>query len=822
MADGFETDYFISRLTTPAATAAQEVADILKDAGFSSFSQNYDIGYSDNFIIEIHKALKRCEHFIALLTKDYDEAPYTMMEWANFYRFHVETGGQRRFIVLRVEECDPPGLLAGIVYQDLAGVTDPAERRKRILAAVEGRSSTKPTTTRLFENVPTRDRNFTGRDAALAELHTLLMDDKPAAITQAAQAAIHGLGGIGKTTLAAEYAHRYQGTYAGVYWCKAESRTLLIQDLAALAARLDPKLAELADQEKAAQAGLSRLAAHAGLPYLLVYDNVETPKALKDLLPHAGARVLITTRYPDWGGLATTEKLDVLAPDAAATFLEKRAGRKDSAGAAKLADALGYLPLALDHAGAYCRLTGESFTTYGGKIAARIDHLPDSATYEKSVAATFELAIEKAAAKTQAAETLLGFCAFLAPERIPLDLVDDTILTEDERSMALAALASVSLVEHTQLDDGAPAVTLHRLVQAAMRIRLANEEKADFVVERLTRRLTLAFPRKASIELSTWPRCAVLLPHVLALRELDMWGHDMMEITGELLARTGSHLRERGLYAEAEPLLRDALRLSEVALGSEHDIVANRLNNLAFLLKTTGSFEEAEPLYRKAITIGENALGHEHPNVAIRLNNLAGLLRDAGRFAEAEPLFREALAISEKALGREHPSIATRLNNLGLSLSKNGRFAEAEPLYREALAISEKALGRDHPSIAIRLNNLGLLLYKNDRFAEAEPLLREALMIDIKLYGDDHPNTALCHGNLSALLIKTNRATEALPHAQAALVIFERALGHKHRHTMRSASSCAKALAALGRDAEAAELRQRYIVKGDRIGSSKM
>ena len=116
------------------------------------------------------------------------------------------------------------GLLAGIVFADLVGVQDPRERRKRIITAVEGRSIATPRLERLFENVPPRDLNFTGRDNRLSELHKLLMDtDRPAAITQAA---IHGLGGIGKTSLAAEYVHRYAGAYAGVWWAPAEQRTV--------------------------------------------------------------------------------------------------------------------------------------------------------------------------------------------------------------------------------------------------------------------------------------------------------------------------------------------------------------------------------------------------------------------------------------------------------------------------------------------------------------------------------------------------------------------------------------------------------------------
>src|SRR5882724_13358085 len=130
----FEIDYFISRRGTHAAVA-QEVAQALKSVGVTSFSQDYDIATGENFVGKIHDALERCEHFIALLTSDYDSAPYTRMEWTSFIPVHVESGEKRRLIVIRLENCQPLGLLRGIVYADLVGVTDPQERRRRIIAA---------------------------------------------------------------------------------------------------------------------------------------------------------------------------------------------------------------------------------------------------------------------------------------------------------------------------------------------------------------------------------------------------------------------------------------------------------------------------------------------------------------------------------------------------------------------------------------------------------------------------------------------------------------------------------------------------------------
>jgi tetratricopeptide (TPR) repeat protein len=799
-------DFFVSRRGS-AATVAQEVADVLASAGYSSFSQDYDIGHGVNFVAEIHKALKGCQHFIALLTHDYDEAPYTQAEWTNFYKAAVESGGARRFIVIRVEACNPPGLLAGIVFADLVGVHEPRERRKRILAAAGGRSIAEPAGTRLFENVPPRDLNFTGRDESLAALHSLLMDvEKPTAITQAA---IHGLGGIGKTALATEYVHRYAGAYSGVWWANAEQRTVLVASLAALAGRLDRRLTEEPDQDKAARAAIANLAERTGLPILLVYDNVENPQTQDGLVPSASARVLVTTRWTDWGGHAAELKLEVLTPAKAAEFLQKRAARTDPADAARLATALGNLPLALDHAGAYCKLTGTSFDAYRGKIDALIAKAPKGATHP-DVFATFSLAIEKAASECQAAEPLLGFFAYLAPENIPLDLVTEDIVKAHDLPEALGSLASVSLVEHVTLDDGSHGITLHRLVQAAMRARLAENGETAVAVARTTARLGNAFPRDGYSEPRVWPRCAALLPHVLALREYKLWNVESAVSASILLDKAGSYLHGRAASAEAEPLLREGLALGEKALGREHIDIAACLNNLASLLFETVRHTEAEQLYREAIAIGEKTLGREHPDVAIRLSNLAGLFQNTARHTEAEALYREAIAIGEKTLGREHPNVAIWLNNLAGLFRDTDRDVEAEALYREAITTGEKTLGREHPRVSMRLSNLANLLSSIGRHAEAESLLHEALATSQKMLGPNHPDTAIQQWSLAALCLTTGRAAEALPFAEAALAVFEKLLGAEHTWTKRCARTLASVLTTLGRVDGAAALRTKY------------
>ena len=159
-----------------------------------------------------------------------------------------------------------------------------------------------------------------------------------------------------------------------------------------------------------------------------------------------------------------------------------------------LAEALDNLPLALDHAAAYCKRTQVWFNDYAKKVSSLIDAAPRGAGYPRSVAATFDLAITQAVAQCPAAETLMAYLAQCAPERIPMTLVEGAIEDEAQRQRALAALSEVSLLKHDPFEDGTPAVTLHRLVQAVARARSEANGSAHQAVRRLIARLAATYP----------------------------------------------------------------------------------------------------------------------------------------------------------------------------------------------------------------------------------------------------------------------------------------------------------------------------------------
>jgi tetratricopeptide (TPR) repeat protein len=298
-----------------------------------------------------------------------------------------------------------------------------------------------------------------------------------------------------------------------------------------------------------------------------------------------------------------------------------------------------------------------------------------------------------------------------------------------------------------------------------------------------------------------------LQERALAIREQTR-GRDHPD-TAESLNNLALLLKAQGELAAARPPAERALAIYEKVFGEEHPSTATALNNLALLMQAQGDLAGARPLFERALAIYEKVLG-DHPSTAASLNNLAFLLEALGDRAAARRLYERALAIDEKVLGEDHPDTATDLMSVALLLHDEGDLARARPLYERALAIREKALGREHLRTAECLNNLAALLHEQGELAAAQPLYERALAIYQTALGEDHPNTNRGRHNLARVLLASGAPAAALPLAEAALAGHQNALGADYGWTKDSARATADALAALGRNEEAATLRLRY------------
>ena len=634
-----------------------------------------------------------------------------------------------------------------------------------------------------------RTRYFTGREQLLARLRAQLLERH--------RAALSGLGGIGKTQTAIEYAVRHRAEYPdGVFWVNAETIGGLTRGFGEIATTLLLPAAESNDQDKLVKATLAWMDANDD--WLLILDNVSDRREVRPFVPGRGkGDVLITSREPVFAELGIPRALELhdLDTEDGVRFLLTRTGREedadssDRAAAAALATELGSLPLALEQAAAYIAETHAAFSaylrTFRKRRVALLERSGDLLSHD-TVAVTWAANFEAVESASLAAADVLRVSALLAPDTIPFELfldgapaLGESIATAlgdaDELAMAevLRPLARYSLVRS---DAASQVFSVHRLVQEIVWAALAESQRRTYV-ERTIRALEAAFPE---VEFATWAQCERLVPHVSSLSERADFDAVHSDVAARVLNRAGRYLWERGRYPEAQALFERALAIGERTLGPDHPDVARSLDSLAIAHSKQGRYAEARALLERALGIRERALGPDHPEVAHNLNILANVDFEQGRYAEAQPLHERALAIRERVLGPDHPAVAISLNNLGIVDSCQGRYAEAQTAYERALAIWEHALGPDHPNLAQSLDNLGEANARQGRYGEAQALHERALEIRERSLGKDHPQVAESLNHLGEAHRDQGRYAEAQAMYERALAIWERALGPEH------------------------------------------
>jgi tetratricopeptide (TPR) repeat protein len=712
-----------------------------------------------------------------------------------------ERGSQQPGPYFRVKLC----ALFGKSAAELGLLPDEQPLTKEEVSSTE-QASLSPADSLALWTVPyRRNPHFTGRDELLEHLARQLSCEKQSAATlrrailSQAQA-VKGLGGIGKTQIALEYAYRSreQDRYTHILWLNAASEEAILTSFQMLAERL-PNFVDKAqkDQRQLIAAILHWLEACSD-PWLLIMDNADELALVQPYLPQQGlGSILLTTRATAVGWLAHSMEVEQMGLTEGTQFLLHRTQCLDPSDeqyneATNIVIALDGFPLALDQAGAYIEETRCSF---GGYLQLYKRHRAillarrgkQASHYPNSVATTWSLSFQKIEQTHPAAAELLRLCSFLSPDHVPEELLtggvahwppmlQDALADPLGFNELLEILQAFSLVKRLSQEH---LLSLHRLVQAVLLDRMDPELQRSWA-KRVVCAVNTIFPVNPQEDVKVWPFCQRYLEQVQACDALIQHYQLQFLEAAQLLNRAGMYLHEHASYDLAEPLFQRALAMAEQQLGPEHDLVASSLNSLGNLYRAQGQYEQAEPLLQRALVIWERTVGPDHARLASPLTFLGLLYWQQGKSKQAEPLLQRALAIWEQTLGPHHARLAFPLNNLGNLYCEQGQYEQAELLYQRALGIWEQTLGPDHPHAAFPLNNLGFLYREQGKYEQAEPLLLRALHIREQTLGPEHPELAFPLNNLGNLYREQGKYEQAEPLLHRALHIWEQIGGPEY------------------------------------------
>jgi tetratricopeptide (TPR) repeat protein len=669
-------------------------------------------------------------------------------------------------------------------------------------------------------HLPLRNPAFTGREELLDRLHAILHPGQVAAVVRAQ--ALHGLGGVGKTQLALEYAHRHTSDYDLIWWVVAEPPAAIPGQLVALARRLG--IPEATDQAETIQVLWDELRGRDR--WLLLFDNAEDPADLRPWWPPESGRVLVTSRHPAWGGLPAAVPLDVLPRGEAMAFLRRRLKRDDPT-YELLAEALGDRPLALEQAAAFMAETRTLPAEYLELLRDRASELFGLGTpsySEQTIATTWTLALRRLRQRAPAAEDLLTLCAFLAPDDIPLSLLDDhpdqlperlATVVRDRLALrqATGALGRYALATATDQTLG-----VHRLVQAVVRQRLDDRTRQTWAAS-ATRLLCAAFPGRPE-KVPAWPVAGRLLPHALAATDQPDSHNAEPETTAILLSRAARYLWGRAEHPTAMRLLERALAICRASLPADDPTTAQYLTTFGLVLRSQGDLDRAHTHLEHALSIHKTCFGSDHPTTAWSLNFVANVRRDQGDLDGARALHERALAIFEARLGVDDLATANSLENLAGVLYDQGDLDNARTRLERVLAIREARLGPDDTDTAWSLDNLALVRRAQGDLHDARTLLERAVAIREASLGPDHPTTATSLSNLAGVLHAQGDLQHARTLHERALTIYQARLSPDHPDTARSLHNLAHVLADQGDLVGARTLHQRALhIRETRLGA---
>ncbi|MFJ3284371.1 FxSxx-COOH system tetratricopeptide repeat protein, partial [Streptomyces sp. NPDC086669] len=771
----------------------------LREAGHRVVLDVWEWRAGDDFVERMNDALTRATAVVALFSNNYfDRERWTAEEWKSV------VARRERLIPVTIEPltgADVPAILAGIIRKDLHGLDEPAAKAA-LLDAVSG--PTGPLTAPAFPgrstpdspapasdgwrprlpssagmpqvwNVRGRNPHFTGRADLLTQVREGLLGGRQAVIQ-----ALHGLGGIGKTQIALEYAHRFASQYDTVWWIDAEQADQISVRYTELAARLGIAKPD-AGADHNTRILLDDLRTRER--WLLILDNADDPRDFDGLLPVGPGHVVITSRNPDWNNIVHSLNLGVFSRADSLTYLSARMPGLSLQQADTLADDLGDLPLALAQAaGVVC--SGMTVDRYRQLLTDKTASLLANGLphgYTASLAAAVDIATTRIAADHPDATALLRLGAFLGPDPVPTAWLENardhltTIAVEPDDFMwpqaALQHLARYGLarVDHETFQ-------IHRLTQAILRDHTTDVDTIA-VEEDVTAILSTVAPGDPYTP-AAWPQWAALASH-LAARQHTATHHPHLRST---LRQAFVYLNESGQSRAAHDLTASLQRTWANALGEDHADTLDAAFHVATSLAYRGQYVEARRGHEQVLERRRHILGEDHIDTLCSANNLSSTLSSLGEYEEAHRMDADVLERRRRVLGEDHPDTLRSAQNLAVSLGKLGKHIEARPMCEDVLERRRRVLGEDHPDTLRSAQNLAICLghFGKHKRIEARRMIEDVLEHRRRVLGEDHPDTLHSAQNLANIVSDLGEHIEARRMSEDVLERRRRVLGEDH------------------------------------------
>ncbi|MEH1165131.1 FxSxx-COOH system tetratricopeptide repeat protein [Micromonospora sp. CPCC 205539] len=793
---------------------AEWITDQLEEAGLRVDRRAVDVPLRAGGRAELDRAVGGASRVLPVLTWQYAGASLAAEVWKTAAS-RDQLGGGHVLFPLRVDESRLAVPYSDRSLVDLTDV-DQSTARTRLLeaagapaAAVGGRAVGRfPGPFPTVSNVRQHGTPFVGRAVQIEALR-----DRFTAAPDSATQVVHGLGGVGKTQLAAEYALRFGRDYDLVWWIPADSEDRIRGGLADLGQAMG---LGTGGGDAAVRRVLDALRrAGPGQHWLIVLDNAGEPtRATRALLPQGPGHVLLTTRDQSWGEYATATELTVFERAESVQLLRDRVRGLTEDEATQVAEKLGDLPLAVEQGAAYLRATAMRVEDYLASLDTpgllRILDGRQSAGYSKALAATWLVTLRQLRQEKPAAARLLELCSFYAPEPIPVAILtgdrfasfmatfDPTLTDPILQGLVTAELGRYGLA---QVDAENNSVRVHRLVQLVIQDQLGDREEETRREAQLL--LAAAGPRDPD-KPADWPRYAELWPHV---RPSGLPSSTMDEAR-QLVADTVRYLYKRGDYDTSRALAQESLDSWRETDDDDPTKLRMRFH-LANVLRAQSQFDRAYDIDRDVYERQRRIFGEEHLYTLMTARSLGADLRAQGLYHEAEAQDRRTLELSVRTFGDDSGRTLTAENNLAVSLRLVGDFRGAVELDQHIHERRRARFGEEDPFTLASASNYGRGLRDTGELWRSHSVLQRTYNSQQKVNGVDHPETLRTAKELALTLRQLGRFADAHRLIERTVVRYQRVLGGEHADTLSAEMALATTWSAVGDNQTGLRLARR-------------